>query len=527
MKPSRPSLQISQNAQVFIIIIGVLLLSIYFLLRFHTYWGENDTSTFTTIIRDMLASGSLQPENGEVYSNGYGYPGLVALLISMSGLTTAQMQSIAMILFMIWLVLPAWLLYREFSNSSKVATLATVILFIQPEFLFPLLRGTHEKFTRGLMLLCLFLLVRSLRSRHNLRLFTGFVVAFYLTAYAMITFNNLMAFSFIAAIGLALGLSWVALRRQAQITWLDNPMIQRLFIIVVSLLVVTFVFTFYAYPPAQEQLHLMQSVQDRLASLLLQVEETAVNPYQVINAGWINLPVYLLVSVANWLLLLISMIIWLSQSYRWIFKRQTLPEYELLLWAFYGAFAFIGVLSIAIDISGAIASNLQHRVFPSFAMLAAPIVAGWLLARSRPQPGWTGRVFRFALTGLVVVLAFLSVFKATNEPLLSNNWIFYLPSEHQALRWADQNSQNSTIWTEFNERLVTSFNINNGLLENGNQLTAFILKTLSSNYLISDVTRLRSDRLDLPLPIQGDSLKVYDNGETEIYRLRPTTPYQR
>jgi hypothetical protein len=45
--------------------------------------------------------------------------------------------------------------------------------------------------------------------------------------------------------------------------------------------------------------------------------------------------------------------------------------------------------------------------------------------------------------------------------------------------------------------------------------------------MISDVTRARSVRLGVPLPIESDSLLTYDNGQAQIYHLRPRTPYQR
>ena len=139
-------------------------------------------------------------------------------------------------LLLCWVVLPAWLAYREFTRSEAAATLATLILLAQPEFLFPLLRGTHEKFTRGFMFLLLFLLLRSLRARSE-RLVVGLVAAFYLCAYAMIAFNSLMASSFLVAVGLSLLLSW-AVRSRARIAvdW-QSRMLRRQGLIVASLMV--------------------------------------------------------------------------------------------------------------------------------------------------------------------------------------------------------------------------------------------------------------------------------------------------
>jgi hypothetical protein len=43
----------------------------------------------------------------------------------------------------------------------------------------------------------------------------------------------------------------------------------------------------------------------------------------------------------------------------------------------------------------------------------------------------------------------------------------------------------------------------------------------------SDVTRLRASRIGQPLPVPPDAWRIYDNGLTQLYHLRPETPYQR
>lgn len=504
---------------------AVVALALYSLARYGVLWGEVDTYAFTGYIDSMLRTGRLVPANG-AYPHGYGYPSLGVVLSQVTGLSLPALQLIAAPLLMVWLVIPAWLLFRELTGSHRGAALATVILFVQPEFLFPLLRGTHEKFTRGLMLLCLYLLLRSLRSRRGLSQFAAFVLAFYLSIYALITFNNLMATSFIVALGLAMVLSWIVLRATAATVASAEAATRRLMYIVLSSLAIAFVFTFYAYPPAQQNVRVLGEMGDRLAALLLQIEQVRASPYDVVAGAWVSLPVYFAVSLANWLLLAGSAVLWLVHTVRWLQKREQPDVSGLLLWAFYAAFAFQAAASIAVDVSGTLSSNLQHRIFPSFAMLAAPLVARWLV-EWQPRRAWAGRVVWAGGGAVIALLAILSIFKATNEPLVSNKWLFHRPGEMQALRWAEGALVGHTLWTDYDERLTTAYGIRTVGVPASIRLDAYAAESGTRDRLVSEVTRLRSVRLGEPLPIEADSLRTYDNGQAQIYHLRPRTQYQR
>lgn len=504
-----------------------VLMAAYAVLRYGGLWGEVDTQAFTQAIQTVVDTGTLKPEPGYfVYSNGYGYPALAMFLMNVSGLDLPTLQIYGSVLLMVWVIFPAWLLYRELTGTSHGATLATVILLAQPEFLFPILRGTHEKFTRGLMLLCMYLLIRSMRSRHKLNQLVALVLIFYLAAFSLITFNVLFATSFILALSLALVLSQVVMRRSRLPSHSAQSVILRLVYVTIALLVLAFVFIFYIYEPAHHSLRMMQSVVDQLAALFLDVEKVS-NPYAVISTGWISLPVYLTVSIANWLLLAGSAAIWIWQGICWLqHRRQLQTESELLLWAFYGAFAFMSALSIVVDVSGAIAQNLQHRLFPSFAMLAVPMVAKQLMTL-RPRRALARRL---AYTGLWVgmgLLVVLSTFKATNEPLLSNKWLFYLHAEARALDWAGDKLADRTVWVGFDERLSVAMIIRTGTAPRNVQIDRFDVGRDTRNFLISDVIRNRSLRISVPLPIETDDLVTFDNGQVQIYHRRPHTPYQR
>ena len=68
---------------------AVLLLAVYWIVRYETQWAENDTATLTRIIRNTLNTGRLIPETGS-YGQGYAYPVLAALLITLGGIDVAR-----------------------------------------------------------------------------------------------------------------------------------------------------------------------------------------------------------------------------------------------------------------------------------------------------------------------------------------------------------------------------------------------------------------------------------------------------
>jgi hypothetical protein len=506
-------------------LLAVLFLALFFILRYRGMWGEQDTATFTQAIYAMVKSGRLVPDQ-QAYPNGYGFQALTVFLIQISGVNLTDLQIFGSALMAIWIVLPAWLLYREFTGSNRGAAFATIILLVQPEFLFPILRGTHEKFSRGLMFLCLYMLLRSMRCQHRSNRLAGFVASFYLLSYALITFNNLIFTSFVASLILGFLLGWV-------ISWLKKDLAQKMHylqshLVFTTLLlsILAFIFTFYIYSPAQSQLRVFENIWDRMALLFLQLGESTSNPYAVVQRAWVSLPVYFLVSLANWLLLVFSMFIWLRQIYLWL-RNQYLPvPNELLLWIFYCSFTILGVTSIVIDISGAIAANLQHRIFPSFAMLAAPIVGKWL-ADGYSNSKSPARFANPIVLILLAALALLSPLKAINDPIVSNQWIFYLPSEMQAIHWSEGALARSRLWAGFDHRLSSAFIMKTGADPSGIGMDDFSLDKDVRNLLISEVISVRSKRLSQPLPLEADSLTIYDNGQAQIYHLRPKTPFQR
>jgi len=222
--------------------------------------------------------------------------------------------------------------------------------------------------------------------------------------------------------------------------------------------------------------------------------------------------------MGTYLLLGLSIPIWLWQGWRWLFGGERPASTGIwLLWLLYGAFALQGVFAVLSDRSGQLGGNLQLRSFPSFAMLAAPLVA---VAFSRWRLPGAGRAAAGAVLALMAVAAF---FKATNEPGLSNKWTFYTSAELRALEWADHHHRGSSV----DERLSSAYLMAVGNSLHGNTWELVQPRPATRSLLISDVTYLQSVRLERPLPSVAGANRTYDNGAAQLYRLRPRTPYQR
>jgi len=109
---------------------------------------------------------------------------------------------------------------------------------------------------------------------------------------------------------------------------------------------------------------------------------------------------------------------------------------------------------------------------------------------------------------------------------LSNKWSFYTPAELRALEWTDQHSVGTTTWVGFDERLREAFVLADGDTHNDNQWDVYTPKPETRAFIVSDVVRLQGSRLGQPLPALNGELRIYDNGTTQLYRLRPRTPFQ-
>ncbi len=517
-----------ERVYLVLVVTVVFLIGIYTLLRFSGNGSSDiDVTVFAVTIDAMRDAATLQPD--VLYINGYGY-GIISLYaMTLLGVDIGAWQTIVAPLLIVWVVVPAWLLYRELLGSGRAASLAAFLLTIQPELLYVITRGTHEKFTRGVMLLALFVLLRSMRSYGNLRVFGALVVAFYLFFYAALSLNSLLATSFLMGIAMSLVLAW-AVGREGRVRLSISPQtrtaLTRLGFAVGVSAVLGFLFIIYVYEPAQRPLATLATAGERTAALVLDVEErSAYNPYERLQTAWVSQAIYLLVSSANWLLLVASVLIWLWMTGAWLLRGRSLGgRADVLLWSFYTAFAAQGFFSILIDFGG-VFSNLQQRAFPSFSIFAAALLVRWLMGLRFKRVLW--HRLTYTSVGLLVgVLALLSLLKATDEPVISNQWKFHHPAEITALNWANGFLTDRALWTGILPRAERAFVLQNNGAQIQFQADNVNPEAGTRDFFVSDLERVSAGRLQVPLPLQADDFVTYDNGYAQIFHRRPDTAYQ-
>ncbi|MBV9119838.1 MAG: hypothetical protein JOZ39_03950, partial [Chloroflexi bacterium] len=263
-----------------------VLVATFFIARSGSHWAENDSADLALAIRGLLTSGRLVTDTGDVYQNGFGYTALAAFLSQFTGLSVATLQQIVFPLLSASLVLPAYALYREITGSRQVAVLSTILLFVQPEFLFVILRGSHERMLRTLMFVAIWLLMRSLRLRENPRAFALHVVLFYLTTFGIIATNALFGISFATAIAVAMAVAWAVGRWRPSLLTIARLASGRLASVATAVTALGLVFIFYIYTPASRSLAQLHDVGRTSTLLFFSTNSTssstaavAVNPY--------------------------------------------------------------------------------------------------------------------------------------------------------------------------------------------------------------------------------------------------------
>ena len=504
-----------------------LVIGAYFTFRYGGTWAETDTASQAAAIRSVVAEAKLLPEAGNYYPSGYGFAAVSAFLLTFTGAGVDTLLQRVYPLISASLVFIAWPVYRELTGSARAATLSTVILFVQPEFLFVILRGSHERVLRALLLIALWLLVRSIRRAEHTSQYTATVLLFNAAAFGVIATNSFFGSSFVWALGVALAGSWFGGYLGPGLRQVSMATHRRLIYVPLFCFVLAFLFNEYIYPPAGRVLGNLGSIADRLYQILLTTSPegrpstvTAYDPYAAVFEQWIDVRVYFLLSLGTYLLIAASAFFWGRTGLRWLARSGEPPTLgQWMLWLLYGAFALQGALSVFADIGGVLGGNLQYRSFPSFIMIAAPMLASELV-----RVPLRSKLLRALAAAALGVFALLAVLKATNEPSVSNKWTFYSPAEVGALRFAASYLQDHGYWSDFDERLgavqvlLNTSSVNNYISPNTPGLRAFI---------VSDIVRLRSARLTRPLPPVLGELRVYDNGEVQIYRRRAETPFQR
>ncbi|MCB9155581.1 MAG: hypothetical protein H6645_00510 [Caldilineaceae bacterium] len=520
----------NHRSHLFVLFIAIYAIGIgaYFALRYAGGWMEIDTARMTNSARAVVVEGVITPST-DVYAHGFAYPVMVAWLAQMTGVSVLQLQTLYLPLISVLLpATAAYAVFRVFLRVESRALLALLILCLQPDFLFVTLRGSHEKITWTLMLAALFILHQSAARLRAPQTFIRYILIFYAIVFTQISTNSFFASTFITAItfGLLIGL---VVKRWTQLDDADYSVqfLQRMGLVAAASLILVYIFLVHIYAPAEQLFQLVPEIVDRVALLVFGFE-FQVNPSSYIAFGWLNLPTYLAVSGFTWLVLAISLGEWCRQALQFVRRERTLQLPHALPWLLYAGFAIQMVFAVMLDFAGTLSANLQLRILPGLLIFAVilTVQAVEALFRTTTTRPTLQRGLQVAMIGVFLWAVPASLLKITNEPLVSNKWVFYDHLEEEGLNWVYTHTTptRNYFWAGLDERLIVVLAATLDAPE-----SYFNLDTPGPDvryYLLSETDRLRHARVERPLPAIQDENIVYDNGNAKVYHRKPQTPYQ-
>ena len=512
-------------------LLAALFVGAYYVLRYAGLWSEQDTQVFVQITERMRLAGRLTFEGS--YPHGFGYP---VWLLNLSELTGASLgpfvQGFLPLVSTLFLGAVGFAAYRAFTGSARAGGIAVLVLLLVPEVVFTIGRGNHEKLTVALTLTAMFALFRSyqeLETHRRWSAFLGWVVAYYLAAFVLVSQNAFFGSSFIFASTAALG--FVALLRWFARATADRlkPVARRLAVVTAASWGFVALVMFFVYPPAGETLRVMASAAERVSALVLSLTPDA-NPYVVTVTDWVDPVVYHLVSSFRWVLLFGSLIMWVSWVRRALRGDMSLPLHVLFLTAMYAAFAIQVALAMVVDLTGlAAGTNLQVRLFTYFAVVAAPVFAMGIdaMIESPRFVASRGLLKRWMLPATFAVFGVLSLLKATLDPGVASRWLFYRPSEIAAMQFWDERSQFELLWVGVEPRLRHAYSMHSQKKRvNSNSFSVQAHDASMASALGSELVRANAIAWGIAESAILIEHRVYDNGAATLHRRIARTPFQ-
>jgi hypothetical protein len=273
-------------------------------------------------------------------------------------------------------------------------------------------------------------------------------------------------------------------------------------------------------------MYLLRSAVDKVATLLfgMEVPFSSGAATAHIGEGWTHGIVYPLLSATSYFLAAVSFVYWLAMGRR-LLSGRPLGSGPSMLWLFYGSFGFQLALSIGASGLGLLATNLQVRLFPVFMLVVMPQAA--LAIRHFSRVLRQARLRRtLSVAGLVLLVwaTAAALLKATNEPLLSNHWVFSLHGERAAFDWTHKHTRYGIVWIGLDRLRYVDPTLQDPLSARHD---IYAVDDLVRYALFSRLERTRMVRMGLPRPDLGQENRVYDSGDAWVYHFRPRTPYQR
>jgi hypothetical protein len=516
----------TSNNTINLLLMCLLILSAfsgaYYTLRYSRRNMEVDASRQARAADAIHHTGTLI--NPEAYPNGMAFSGIMAAVSLISGLEVQNLQVASGTLAFIFFF-AAFICFKQMLGSAVGGLSAAFLLLVQPDFLFYILRGSHERLTWMFALIILFLVLRGRAMLDSPWHFLNLMILFYLAYWGMVISNAYFASAFLLAISSSLLINWIIDHFSHLGNQRDEKWQVCFFLIALSCFILLYLFITIAYQPAQSVIQIFGNLYDKLGLLFLNFD-IAQDPYakHILSTAWRSRGIYRLVTAAQWFLSLAGLITWLWSS----FHLGKLSPEERLLWGMYASFGMMLALGILADFAGFLSQNLQLRIFTPFSIFSTGMLVGHL-RRIRPLSKITHRRALLPPLGLTTALVLIgSLLKITNDPLISNTWTFYTPAEVHGFQWMEDNMQGQKIWVDSSEHLQEVFLFEAGA-DKGKQNTYFYTENTKdmAAFLFSQRVQMESAQRGLMGPPMEGKLRIYDNGTVQVYRKRPLTPYQR
>jgi len=516
-----------------ILIISAILIGLYWRSRYGGDITEGDSQRMTADINNVYTSETINPSNGAIYVSGFGFPVIMTFISHLTNLSVHDLQLDSPIWFGP-LILIAFLAYRELLRSAIAALTACFLLMLMPDFVFYIMRLSHEKATWMFALLLVYLLARSYRMT-SLRAVTVNGILFYLVFWAMASTNVFFSSTLLTATAFSFVACQLLLRLNRFIQFSINiSVITRFILITLTGFVVIYSVIAYIYPPAKSYYYYLPIFQNRLQTLFIGEQSTQI----ISSAGiapaltWRSSLTYLLLTIPQWTIVLISAASWIAIA--WSLVRKKFNSQLLLIWLLYGAVTFQALIAIVIDTGGfLLIENLTVRLFTTLALFAAPLASHLIIRVLTTLMNRERRVQMLSVVALTIVVAFSSLFmllKIVNDPVVSNLWIFYLPQQVAGVAWLEDHLVNQQVYVDLFPIKRDAFLFDNPT-DNQTLNYYFSGSTESINrfsyILTSQITQYQANLTHATLPMTVSYDQIYDNGDVKIYRFRPRNPFQQ
>lgn len=503
------------------------LLSIFWIVRYGTYIIEGDSSNMALFADAIRSEGVLVPSQS-AYSNGYGYPTILAFMSTISGLSIASIQ-VYISLGLVALALIACICYHQILGTARMAAFATLILLIQPDFIFYVLRGSHEKITWSFALLLLFFLVQSYKHVEDIKSLTLYVVLFYFVLWGMISINVFFASSYIGALAVSFIVSRIGLLRlKKAISLGESYFFQRFMYVGIIGFGLIFMFVTALYFPARKFFETLGGFVKRASVLALGAQQVTDTTYLDTINTWVSTPIYLVLTGLQWGFVIMSFLAWLYLGHIVLKKGLlALDRPQRLLWLIYSGFAAqlaLGILANDAQNLG----NLQVRLFTPFTIITSAMDVILLKIIITVLRRRFGRIVYVA--GCVAIAGALctAILKATNEPTFSNIWLFNTPDYRNASAWVDTNVHGTWAWldTISRQRFVLQ-NEKGYAWQPSNYYTIRNIPNRLRYIVIADQAYFLTQRAGVALPMVIGYDRVYDNGRSRVYHRPAQSPFEK